>query len=75
MPRTAFLDPRFSELAGVVWSRISIGQISREQRPLSFVHNLSSARTLQEGWGCWDREWRAQLEGAALSGSDILNAE
>lgn len=75
VPRTAFLDPRFSELAGVAWSRISIGQMSREQRPLSFVHNLSSARPLHDGWGCWDREWKAQFDGPRLSVSDILNAE
>lgn len=75
VPRTAFLDPQFSELSGVVWSRIAIGQMSREQRPMSFVHNLSSVRPFPDQWGCWDREWKAALDGHSLSVADVLKVD
>jgi len=56
IPRTAFLDERFADISGVVWSRIGLGNISRRVRPLTYVHNPLAHRPLSELWGVWDRE-------------------
>ena len=39
IPRTAFLDERFADISGVIWSRVGLGNLSRRSRPLTYVHN------------------------------------
>src|SRR3569832_1344539 len=38
IPRTAFLDERFADISGVIWSRVGLGNLSRRSRPLTYVH-------------------------------------
>lgn len=35
IPRTAFLDERFADISGVLWSRVGLGNLSRQGRPLT----------------------------------------
>jgi hypothetical protein len=57
IPRTAFIDERFSHISGIIWSRISIGNMSRSVRPLTFVHNPCAVVPMPQLWGVWDREF------------------
>jgi hypothetical protein len=74
IPRTAFLDPTFSHVSGLVWSRASIGNVSRTMRPLSFIHNplCSDYKRLPQRWGVWDREFVATQNGHEWTATDIL---
>lgn len=56
IPRTAFLDERFADILGVIWSRIGIGNLSRQVRPITYVHNPLAQTPLPLNWGVWDRE-------------------
>ena len=60
IPRTAFFDERFAGISGVIWSRISIGNLSRQVRPISYVHNPLAQTPLPTNWGVWDREFVMQ---------------
>jgi hypothetical protein len=74
IPRTAFLDPRFSHVSGLIWSRVSIGNMSRSIRPVSFIHNplCSDNNRLPQRWGIWDREFVATQNSDEWEASDIL---
>lgn len=72
IPRTAFLDERFKAVSGVVWSRASIGNMSRAERPLSLVHNPSATVPMPGGWGFCDREFVTRAEGDGWVATDIL---
>lgn len=72
IPRTAFMDPAFRHVSGVIWSRVNIGNTSRKMRPLSFIHNPSSANQMPQRWGVWDREFVATQSGDAWTAFDIL---
>ena len=74
IPRTAFLDPRFSDISGVIWSRWSIGAPSRQVRPITYVHNPLAQTDLEPGWGVWDREFvtTQPAPGEGWEATDIL---
>jgi hypothetical protein len=74
VPRTAFLDPTFSHVSGLLWSRASIGNMSRAMRPLSFIHNplCRDYKRLPQKWGAWDREFVAAQTGHEWTATDIL---
>ena len=72
IPRTAFMDEQFSQVAGLIWSRVSIGNMSREARPLSYIHNPMATNPLAQRWGVWDREYHAEEGKEEWSISDIL---
>ena len=55
--RTAFLDEGFSHISGIIWSRIDIGNMSRSDRPLTFVHNPYASVAMPQRWGVWQREF------------------
>lgn len=57
IPRTAFICEQFSHISGVIWSRISIGNMSLPQRPMTFVHNPFALIPMPQSWGVWDREF------------------
>ena len=57
IPRTAFSGPKFSYVSGVLWSRISLGNLSRQDRPLTMVHNPYAEVPIEQGWGPWDKEY------------------
>jgi len=59
IPRTAFVDPQFSHISGVIWSRAGIGGWGRSVRPLTFVHNPLATVRMLRGWCEWDREFVA----------------
>lgn len=75
IPRTAFLDERFADISGVLWSRIGLGNLSRRVRPLTYVHNPLAQRPLPEQWGIWDREFVTTLDGVNWHAIDILAPE
>lgn len=70
--RTAFLDEQFAHISGIVWSRISIGNMSRTVRPLSFVHNPIASVKMQNAWGIWDKEFVTKPNGDSWVVADIL---
>ena len=72
IPRTAFLDERFADISGVIWSRISIGNLSRQDRPITYVHNPLAKISLTENWGIWDREFVTTRHGDQWETTDIL---
>ena len=74
VPRTAFLEDAFSHLSGIVWSRIGIGNMSRNVRPISLVHNPTAAIPMPQNWGVWDREFVASEDNGAVTIRDILAA-
>jgi hypothetical protein len=45
IPRTAFVDESFSHISGVLWSRIVLGNLSRQVRPLTFVRRSAATRS------------------------------
>lgn len=57
IPRTAFSGPEFSHVSGVLWSRIGLGNLSRQIRPLTMVHNPFAEIPIEQGWGPWDKEY------------------
>lgn len=73
IPRTAFLDERFAHISGVIWSRISIGNLSRQVRPITFVHNPLAQVPLSTNWGVWDLEFVATQHGDGWEAKDILD--
>ncbi|MEQ1802610.1 MAG: hypothetical protein ABL989_11860 [Gammaproteobacteria bacterium] len=72
IPRSAFLDPLFAPISGLIWSRMSIGNMSRTQRPLSLIHNRTATCPLPQRWGVWDREFVASENESGLELVDIL---
>lgn len=70
--RTAFLDERFANISGVIWSRIGIGNLSRQVRPITYVHNPLAQTPLPTNWGVWDREFVTNLRGDEWEANDIL---
>jgi hypothetical protein len=72
IPRTAFVCDQFSHISGIIWSRISIGNTSRNQRPLTLVHNPCAVVPMAQFWGVWDREFVTKKEEDGWSTEDIL---
>jgi hypothetical protein len=72
IPRTAFLDGPFVHVSGVLWSRVSIGNMSANQRPLTFVHNPRGEVTMPQNWGVWNREFVASEADGKWTATDIL---
>jgi hypothetical protein len=72
IPRTAFLDERFADISGVIWSRIGLGNLSRQVRPITYVHNPLARAPLPKNWGVWDREFVTTQHGDGWEASDIL---
>ncbi len=75
IPRSAFLDHRFSHISGVIWSRVGIGNLSRQIRPLTYVHNPLADVPLAARWGGWDREFVTTQASDAWEATDILASE
>ena len=75
IPRTAFLDERFRAVSGVVWSRASIGNMRRTERPLTLVHNPVASVAMTERWGVWDREFVTRADGDQWTATDVLAAD
>lgn len=72
VPRTAFLDERFSDISGVIWSRVGLGNLSRQTRPITYVHNPLAQVPLPNRWGIWDREFVVSANDEGWTASDIL---
>ncbi len=72
IPRWAFLDERFADVSGVIWSRIGLGNCSRKIRPITYVHNPLARVSLAKKWGFWDREFVITQEGDRWQATDIL---
>jgi hypothetical protein len=72
IPRTAFMDEEFGSISGLIWSRVSIGNMSREARPLSYIHNPIASDPLSQRWGVWDREYVAEEGQDEWTITDIL---
>lgn len=74
IPRSAFLDPLFAAISGLIWSRVSIGNMSRTERPLSLIHNHTATCPLPQRWGVWDREFVATENETGIEVVDILGS-
>ncbi|RQH12701.1 hypothetical protein [Bradyrhizobium sp. RP6] len=72
IPRTAFLDGPFGHISGIIWSRVSIGNMSRDQRPLTLVHNPRAEIAMPQKWGVWDREYVAVEADGRWTATDVL---
>jgi hypothetical protein len=72
IPRTAFLDERFADISGVIWSRVGIGNLSRHVRPITYVHNPYAQVPLPKNWGVWDREFVTTRQDDGWESDDIL---
>lgn len=72
IPRTALLDKRFADISGVIWSRVALGNLSRQVRPITYVHNPLAHIQLPTNWGVWDREFLTTRQGEGWQASDIL---
>lgn len=72
IPRSAFLDEGFADISGVIWSRIGIGNLSRQVRPITYVHNPLAKASLPTNWGVWDREFVTTRHGDEWESNDIL---
>lgn len=72
IPRTAFLDQLFADISAVIWSRIGIGNMSRDVRPLMLVHNPLALVPMPQSWGVWDREFVTKEIGQGWQAEDIL---
>jgi hypothetical protein len=72
IPRMAFLDERFADVSGVIWSRVGLGNMSRRVRPLTYVHNPLAQVSLPTNWGIWDREFVTTQHGDEWEANDIL---
>jgi hypothetical protein len=72
IPRTAFIEECFSHISGVIWSRASIGNMSRQQRPITFVHNPLATVCMSQNWGVWDREFLTTPHDVGWQARDIL---
>jgi len=72
IPRTAFVTDTFSHISGIIWSRVSIGNMSRLQSPLTFVHNPLALVPMQQAWGVWDREFVTTSHDGEWQAVDIL---
>lgn len=72
IPRTALLDKRFADISGVIWSRVALGNLSRQVRPITYVHNPLAHIQLPTNWGVWDREFVTTRQGEGWQASDIL---
>jgi hypothetical protein len=70
--RTAFLDDRFADISGVIWSRVGLGNLSRQVRPITYVHNPLAQVPLPTNWGIWDREFVTTRQGDGWESNDIL---
>ena len=75
IPRTALLDERFSDSSGVLWSRVRLCDLSRQVRPLTYVHNPFAQAPLPTNWGVWDRQFVTTRRGEAWESTDILASE
>ncbi|GAA0909668.1 hypothetical protein GCM10009552_20610 [Rothia nasimurium] len=75
IPRTAFLDERFADISGVIWSRVGLGNLSRQVRPITYVHNPLAQAPLPVNWGVWDREFVTTRQGDGWESNDILATE
>lgn len=72
IPRTAFLDERFADVSGVIWSRVGLGNLSRQVRPITYVHNPLAQVPLPTNWGVWDREFVTTPRDDEWETNDIL---
>ena len=71
IPRSAFLDPLFSHVSGLIWSRAGIGNMDRGQRPLTLIHNHQAAKPMTREWNVWDREYVADVDLRGLGLTDL----
>jgi len=71
IPRTAFLDARFAHVSGLIWSRASIGNMHRCQRPLTLIHNHAAATAMPRNWDAWDKEYLTDVNADGIKLSNI----
>lgn len=73
IPQTAFIDKRFEHISGLLWSRVSIGNMSRRDRPLSLIHNPLARTPMPVQWGAWDREFVTTQTGEQWKVREVLD--
>jgi hypothetical protein len=66
------IENAYPHVSGIIWSKISLTDMSREHCPFTFMHNPLAAVPLQEGWGVWDHELVVMERDANWDVLDIL---
>ena len=60
--QTAFLDPKYDGISGLIWSRMSIGDcLDLQSHGLKYIHNVRGAR-LRGQWIPWKEEFTAEVD-------------
>lgn len=59
IPRTAFQHDYFNNIAGLIWSRRSIGSFLGQKHDLIFVHNQGAVKPIPRAWARWAEEYVA----------------
>ncbi|MCS3835815.1 hypothetical protein HNR03_000395 [Pseudomonas sp. JAI111] len=64
----------FADISGVIWSRVGLGNLSRQVRPITYIHNPLAQAPLTANWGVWDRELVTIRQIDNWESTDILAA-
>ena len=59
IPRTAFQHDYFKNIAGLIWSRRSMGSFLGQKNDLTFVHNQVAVKPIPRAWTRWAEEYVA----------------
>lgn len=73
--RTAFVDERHAHVSGLLFSRMSIGSLGHQERPLSLVHNPLATQGIVQQWGVWDHEYVTTRRGERWIVTDVLASD
>lgn len=69
--RSAFLSEEYTQISGMIWSRISLGNYNANQRSVMMIHNLRSEISLEPRYTDWDKEFVTAQDENELLISDI----
>ncbi len=68
IPRHSFLSPEFSQISGLIWSRISIGNgTSETPTDLTMIHNHAAEIKFPINWASWANEYDTLEKGEDIT--------
>jgi hypothetical protein len=62
IPRSALIDQSFCSLAGVIWSRRTIGNFFWQGHDFVYLHHPTSSAALPFNWFSWEKEFSFDLD-------------
>lgn len=72
IPRNAFATAEHFHVSAAVWSRLSLGAMSRKVRPITLVHNPFAEVPMLSQWGVWDKEYVVTVKDDGIEFRNIL---